>query len=286
MPPEALLGMTDANHWTAWQVQDAIWRSHLAPISQQFCDDLTRTYLRPAALAEGIDRAEEIVVAYDATAILTNPDRGKDAAVLYDKRAIGKTALRDSMGFSDEDAPTQEELDEMLAVALRDVSLLGIEEPEPEVIVAPPLPLPPPEEEEGPPVTEPDPERETPADQATARVLGAAEMALARCRELAGSRVRSKFRGKPEMAVCDGEPNAAVCSTLGAVTLESLSLDPTSLVSGGGDTFVNLVGRWGYPQPQAEALGQMLEMYAARTLFEERPPAAPVGFAGYLRRSQ
>ncbi len=28
----------------------------------------------------------------------------------------------------------------------------------------------------------------------------------------------------------------------------------------------------------------VLELYAARTLFEEKPPSAPAGFAGYLHR--
>ena len=284
MPPEALLGMTDANHWTAWQVQDTIWNSHLAPVSQQFCDDLTSTFLRPACEEEGVERAEEIVVAYDATEILSNPDRGKDAATLYDKRAIGKAALRESMGFSDEDAPDEEELEEMLAVALRDASLLGglpaegsappaVEEPEPDEV------------EEGPAGTEENPERENPPDQAAARVLGAAEMALARCREVAGSRIRSKNRNRPELKICDGVANALVVASLGAVTLEKLSADPADLVSGGADAFVHLVSGWGYPVPQAEALGQMLEMYAARTLFEEKSPPAPVGFAGFLHRN-
>lgn len=280
MPPEALLGMTDANHWTAWQVQDEIWQSHLAPIAQQFCDDLTSIFLRPAAASEGVDRWEDLVVTYDAAEILTNPDRGKDAAILYDKRAIGKKALRDAMGFEDSDAPTPEELDEMLAVALRDATILGIEAPEAEVDdserVTPEIPETEPEGRNG----------DGPDGQASARVLGAAEMALVRCREMAGSRLRSKHRNRPELRVADGRSNAEVASSLGPVTLEALGADPLDLVSEGSAAFVGLLVGWGHAEREAAALGAMLESYAARTLFEERSPSAPAGFAGFLHRGK
>ena len=46
MPPEALLGMTDANHWTAKQVMHDMWRSHGIPKSEQFADDVSEEYLR------------------------------------------------------------------------------------------------------------------------------------------------------------------------------------------------------------------------------------------------
>jgi hypothetical protein len=279
MPPEALLGMTDANHWTAWQVADEIWQSHLAPIAQQFCDDLTSVFIRPAAKAEGVERAEEIVVTYDAAEILTNPDRGKDAEMLYKQRAIGKAALRDAVGFEEEDAPTDEELAEMLAVALRDASLIGGDTAA-EVVPVDEDPRPPAEEEQ------PSRNGAGPEGEASARVLGAAEMALVRCRELAGSRLRSKHRARAEMKVCDGRPNTEVAALLGPITLEQLGADPMDLVSEGSSAFQGLLLSWGYAAPEAQALGQMLEMYAARTLFEERLPAAPAGFAGFLHRSK
>ena len=289
MPPEALLGMTDANHWTAWQVQDDIWQTHLAPIAQQFVDDLTSTYLRPAALEQGIERADEIVVTYDASAILTNPDRGKDAAVLYDKRAIGKKALRDAMGFTDDDEPTEDELDEMLAVALRDASLLpGFEAPPPPPVIVAPAPpaddeVPPPD---GPPTEEDAPGNGGPSGEAAARVQAAAEMALARCRELAGSRIRSKYRARPEMRDADGVANGEVAATLGSVVLEQMGGDALALVEGGAATFQTVLVQWGHGEREAHALGVMLEQFAARTLFEEQSPSAPAGFAGFLLRQR
>jgi predicted DNA-binding protein len=279
MPPEALLGMTDANHWTAWQVQDAIWQSHLAPVSQQLCDDLTSVYLRPSAIEQGLERAEDLVVAYDASELLTDPDRGKDANDLYDRRAIGKKALRDAKGFDDEDAPDEDELEEMLAVALRDASLIAGLPAEGEAPV---------EEAPGPPVDEEEgDEEEMPlaASGMSARVLGAAELALHRCRELAGSRLRSKYRARQEMKVTDGYPNGQVASLLGPVVLDQLGADANDLVSEGAGAFRTLLVSWGHADREAEALASMLELYAARTLFDRQAPPAPAGFAGYLQRN-
>ena len=291
MPPEALLGMTDANHWTAWQVQDAIWQSHLAPVCQQLCDDLTAVYLRPAAREEGIDSAEDVVVYYDASELLTDPDRGKDANELYDRRAIGKDALREAKGFDEEDAPDEDELREMLAVALNDPSLLEEslrpEEEEPEEPVAPVIPIreePDPEDiEEGPPAD--DEEGDEPrAVAASARVLGAAELALHRCREMAGSRLRSKYRTRPELATVDGVANDQVAARLGAVVLEQLGASPQGLVEDSAGAFRSLLCQWGHSPKEAAALAQMIELFAARTLYEEAAPAAPAGFASYLGR--
>ena len=287
MPPEALVGMSNANHWTAWQVQDTIWQSHLAPVCQQFCDDLTAVYLRPAAFEENLEDAEDLVVTYDASELLTDPDRGKDANDLYDRRAIGKKALRDAKGFEDEDEPTQDELDEMLAVALNSTELLGIEPPTP-VVVAPPPPI----EEDAPADAEPETEDDEPADDerqirdaASARVLGAAELAIHRCREMAGSRLRSKHRTRPELNVCDGAANGQVAALLGPVTLEQLGSAPADLVKDGAASFRTLLATWGHGENETAALATLLEAYAARTLFAERPPSAPAGFATYLTKN-
>ena len=61
MPPEALLGMTDANHWTAKQVMHDMWRSHGVPKAEQFADDLAEAYLRPILRDEG-EEWENIVI--------------------------------------------------------------------------------------------------------------------------------------------------------------------------------------------------------------------------------
>src|SRR5262249_13017463 len=64
-PPEVLLGLTDANHWTAKQVVSDMWRSHGAPVAQQFCNDIAEAYLRPALQQEGYPDWQHVVVDFD-----------------------------------------------------------------------------------------------------------------------------------------------------------------------------------------------------------------------------
>ena len=56
LPPEVLRGMTDANHWTAKQVQHDMWRSHGVNVAERFCDDVADAYLRAKAEVENIRR--------------------------------------------------------------------------------------------------------------------------------------------------------------------------------------------------------------------------------------
>jgi hypothetical protein len=116
--------------------------------------------------------------------------------------------------------------------------------------------------------------------------MGAAMMALARCRELAGIRVRQKERLCPEcLAPANGKPHAMVASIVGVGTLERLDLNPTTLVRGGADTLREMMISWGYDPTQAHEISKMIETYAARTLFDERQPPLPAGFVTQFERA-
>src|SRR5262249_26861789 len=47
MPPEILLGLTDANHWTGWIIDDQTWKAHGQPAANQLVGDLTTSYFLP-----------------------------------------------------------------------------------------------------------------------------------------------------------------------------------------------------------------------------------------------
>jgi hypothetical protein len=261
-------GMSDANHWAAWWISDDMWRSHGAPIAEQFCDDLAECYVRPALRELGYENWNRVIVAYDPSQVTIDPDRSKDADQAWDRGAIGYTAYRRAKNFREDDAQNEEEHDEWLAVKLRDVALLDGE----------------PDEEEGPPPGEPgDVSEETnmPAASAVTRFQGAAELALLRCRELAGSRLRSMKKSCPECfeAVKD-VPNAGLAASLGSDGMLQLgNPDPRSLVTGGGDAFRMLLSSWGYQPADARTIADFLELHAARTLFLDIPPAVPLALA-------
>ena len=118
-PPEFLLGMTDANHWTARQVVYDMWRSYGAPIAEQFGDDLSDSYLRPALRNESYPDWQNIVIAYDDSQVVISPDRTEDADKALDRIAIGFKGYRVLKGISEDMAPTEEEKEFLASLKLR-----------------------------------------------------------------------------------------------------------------------------------------------------------------------
>ena len=108
-----------------------------------------------------------------------------------------------------------------------------------------------------------------------ASIQGWAEAGLLRCRTVAGVRIRHKC---PDCA--QGTPPSLVASVLGP----SVAPEPMKLVRGGSEDFQLLLSSV-LPQEQVSALGQMLEVYAARTLCEESPPL-PSGFIAAIEKAK
>jgi hypothetical protein len=123
--------------------------------------------------------------------------------------------------------------------------------------------------------------------------MGAAEVALVRCRELAGMRLRNQRVWKALEALCldcANEAGAArhtlIAHLLGPERLQQLKIEPATLVQGGADSLRDVLLGWGYPEKQANALAEMVELFAARTLFEERTPDLPAGFEAQITRTK
>jgi hypothetical protein len=116
IPPEILTGMADANHWTAWQIDNSTFRHHLEPSIRLMVDSLTgsmlRTALRTQYPAELVNRVR---IWYDAGQITENPNRRQDALDALDRILIGPAAGREALGFNDGDAPTPEEALQLIA---------------------------------------------------------------------------------------------------------------------------------------------------------------------------
>ncbi len=109
-------------------------------------------------------------------------------------------------------------------------------------------------------------------------VAGAAQMGLHRCRELAGARIQLKCKD------CgNGSEKSMVASVLGQ---SDYTVDPAALVKGGADGFRALLVEWGLPSVTAVKLQGMLEVYAARTLFEPRLPELPSGFVSAIEKAK
>lgn len=284
-PPEVLLGMTDANHWTAKQVVHDMWRSHGAPIAEQFCDDLAEAYLRPALKESKYEEWTQIVIAFDDADVVVAPDRSEDADRAFDRGAINYEGYRKLKGIPETMAQTDDEHSEWLAWKMRDVTLLpGAPQVTPE---RGPQPGPTDETpaEEGPP-SPGQRDGSRPEGRNSARILGAAALSFVRCRELAGSRLRSYKKSCPDcLEPANGKPNSLVAALVGPEVLPKMNAPtPLRLVAGGGEAFMGLLVSWGVPDAQAKAVAEMVEVYAARTLFELNPNALPSGFSAHIER--
>ncbi len=300
MPPEILLGMEEANHWTAWQIDEQTWKGHGAPKAIQLCDDLTSSYFRPYLRdVLKLPDWEKYTIAYDAADIINHPDRGKDALSAYADRAIGKEALRKYLGFEEDDAPTKDELAEMIGIATRDAGLAWFGTPSPRsggVEVAPgeienadsnggaPGPQKGGEVEKTPPQQKPDLDTDVVA-ALVSRIAGASDLALLRTREAAGAKVRSLAKRDPKaLADIKAVRNGDVIATLGRQRCRQLRI-PTerNLI---GDTASSLIQdslrMWGISEEISTVVQKHVEDHAARTLYDKKPSALPPTFMAYL----
>ena len=296
-PPEVLLGVSDVNHWNAWQIDEQTWKAHLQPVAQAFCEDLTASYFRPACRKEGVDGWENLIVWYDAADIINHPDRTTDARQAFIDGAVSADFYREAIGANENDAPTEEERQERIGIATRDSSLAwygipsirgGTIEPRPGEIESPVAesgaPGEPPSAPAGGSVDKaPPPE---PAATASAKLAGAVELAVDRCRELAGSRLRTRISSAKKDATCSecvdairDVPNGLVAAALVAHTDRLELPTPRELVAGGASLLRERAVQWGMTVDEAALLAESVERHAALTLCDEKPAAIRRGRA-------
>lgn len=275
MPPEKLKGMGESNHWNAWMIDEEAW-AHVAPVAQEFADDMTGAYLLPAARDANIANWENLVVAYDPSEFLANPNSFSDAKDMFDRRAVSKAYLRAAGNANDDDAMTDEELEEALLVATKqriDVESGEVQEAED--------PIEPDTGEDTERTSPPLPEEANGNASAILvyRLLGLAEGEIESIRQRAGSRIRSYVQGncQPCADEIKGVPNAHVAPALGLDTLTELELDLRKLVAGTSTSFRTTARRWGVSEAQAEYLGELLENHVGNTLTEDSG-SLPPGF--------
>lgn len=126
VPQEIILGKGDTSHWNAWNIDEQAVTMHVAPLTAVLCHALTVGWLQPLLSNMGVERPEDYVVWFDATALTLRPDRSADATLLFDRTLIGGHAMRNASGFSDADKPTDaERKQELLLRIIERVPTLG-----------------------------------------------------------------------------------------------------------------------------------------------------------------
>lgn len=202
MPPEALTGTAEMNHWGAWQMEEAAIKSHTEPLLHVILSSLTTGFLRPYLIGGGVPDPETYEITADTSGMRLRPNRSKEAIELYDRGELSAEAARRENGFEDADAMKDDERvawlrkkvatgsttpDIVLAALVeagvlpREISRLSDAKP----VEARPTPS-----------LEEHPRRQEP-DTIDDAVVAAAEVLVFRALERAGNRLKSKFSLKP-----------------------------------------------------------------------------------------
>jgi hypothetical protein len=118
LPAEAMRGIGDANHWTAWLIDAQSFKNHLEPGCRLIVDSLTDAWFRRLLMMPvsdggyGLskDEARMVRLWYRAGNITENANRSGDADTAMDRGAISFKSYRVAKGFGEDDAPNEDDL--------------------------------------------------------------------------------------------------------------------------------------------------------------------------------
>lgn len=203
MPPEALTGTGEMNHWNAWQLEEAAIKVHTEPLLQLICDALTTGYLIPYLESEGMseDDARSYAISADTTELRLRPNRSKEAQELYDRGVLSREAMLRENGFEPADIMDGEELKdwfvrkvasgsttpELVAEALRILDVpVKVTDPEAKTTEARPTPS-----------LEEHPKNEIPNGGVPPELVAAGSVLVYRALERAGNRLKNRGAKPP-----------------------------------------------------------------------------------------
>lgn len=121
IPPEVLQGVSEANHWSAWQADESAIKAHTEPLLKMITSGIAQKYLRPLMTEDGEDPDGEVIpgvdksevrrysIGVDTSEMRLRPNRSKEALELYDRGALSREALIRETGFDDQDIMDDEE---------------------------------------------------------------------------------------------------------------------------------------------------------------------------------
>jgi hypothetical protein len=125
VPTELLFDAGSLNHWGLWQLEESAIKVHIAPDVEIMTNGLTVGYLHPRLRAQGEEDWEQWVVWYDASEIIARPDRSANVLKAYDRFEVNGRTLRREIGLTEDDAPTDTELQDMVLKRLASNPQIG-----------------------------------------------------------------------------------------------------------------------------------------------------------------
>ena len=298
LPVEIVTGHAQTTFSNAVQIDDSLFKSHIEPLLEIICDALTAAYLAPALKAGRQTVDSPLVVHFDSSELVARPNRAADAKDLHDRWTLSDASLRSAAGFSDSDAPDDDEILKRVeikqAILIRQTiktDPLGLEtenqalndkSAENEASIARLKELeagnPPsagqPNTAPGAPIQQgPQDGNNTDKTLAAAAFTFAAEVSIERAVKRVGARLRGKAaKEQGSKDQLSQVPDAEVAVTLGKATVKRLTKGDPGLFAEDFTTLANIVLRHTGDRAFSEALKDACIDLAEDRLYNPRAP--------------
>lgn len=116
-PKDVITGLANVKYANAIQIDESMYKAHIEPKAVLICDAFTDIVLHPLLKKKYPDEdISRLVVWYDPSEVVTRPNQADDATTGYDNFSLSGAAWRDAHGFSESDAPGEDELAMRLAL--------------------------------------------------------------------------------------------------------------------------------------------------------------------------
>lgn len=119
--PEVLLGLGDATFWNAWAVSMDTYQAHLAPHLDAIGDLFARVSEALRRRANPNETSPVVEIEADPRVMLARRSTVRDALDGLSRGVVGFRFVRDAIGATEADAPTDEELEIILELNGRSV---------------------------------------------------------------------------------------------------------------------------------------------------------------------
>lgn len=258
LPMEIVTGQGGTNHWSAWQIDESTFKAHIEPVAEIIVDGLT-DWLENRLGERRVEAGVEVIVHYDPSELVAHPNQANDGKDAYDRVLISGATYRGVLGFSERDAPDEEEIAKRLEweKAKRPTGSPGGDPSQNADEVEP-----------GPP--------DNRAQTMETAMEAATDVAVERALDRFGARLRSKLNGKTGLReVVDGVANDQIARTIGMTKVRQ--------IMGEGDLFpaefaalrrtvIRQAQDLGYGWTEASQFGYLAEKNARLRAIERLDP--------------
>lgn len=110
MPKSVAEGtQAEANHWSAWQVDESTYKIFIEPLLDRIGDAITEHWYHPILEAMGESDPSRFVLAWDTASIVASPDQSADMKWLHENGLISDDSIRTSLNVTEDEAPDEAE---------------------------------------------------------------------------------------------------------------------------------------------------------------------------------